>query len=110
MDNKNIYIVSFGDSDKYSVAFSGTKEELMRSEEFRHIVDRLKECLKTDFPAGDYDDLISPKVSEASPSDRDYPELTPDAVRHIEHSLKREGEVLNSNRRLDNDAPYSNIN
>lgn len=37
MDNKKIYIVSFGDSDEYSVAFSGSRDELMRSERFRKI-------------------------------------------------------------------------
>lgn len=110
MDNKKIYIVSFGDSDEYSVAFSGSRDELMRLERFRKIVDELKDCLKTDFPAGNYDGLISLNVREANATDKDYAELTPDAVRHIKHRLKREGEVLLDNKKLDRDAPYADIN
>ena len=110
MDKEKIYIVSFGDSDEYSVAFNGSRDNLMRSEKFRRIVDELKDCLRLDFPAGNYEGLVSPKVREANSTDKDYPELTPDAVRHIKHRLKREGEVLLDNKKLDRNAPYSDIN
>lgn len=110
MDSKKIYIVSFGGSDEYSVAFNGSRDELMKSREFRDIVDQLKDCLKNDFPAGNYDGLISPKVREANPSDKDYPELTSEAVRHIKYHLKREGEVLMDNKKIDRNAPYADIN
>ncbi|MBD5355822.1 MAG: hypothetical protein HDR88_02295 [Bacteroides sp.] len=109
MDTNKTYIVSFGDSDSYSVTFNGSRDQLLHSDNFRKIVDDLKDCLKKDFPAGNYDELISPKIREANPTDKGYAELTPDAVRQIMHTLKREGEVLNANRRLDSDAPYSNI-
>lgn len=110
MDTNKTYIVSFGDSDKYSVAFNGSREELIKSDNFRHIVDELKNCLKNDFPAGNFDDLISPDVREATPADKGYPELTPDTVRQMIHTLKREAEVINANKKLDSDAPFSNIN
>lgn len=110
MDNKKIYIVSFGDSDEYSVAFNGSREELLGSEKFRHIVEDLKDCIRADFPAGNYEGLISPKVREANPTDKDYPELTSEAVRHIKYRIKREGEVLMDNRKLDRNAPYAETN
>lgn len=109
MDNKKIYIVSFGDSDEYSVAFNGSRDELMRSKEFRHITDQLADCLKSDFPAGNYRGLISPKVREANATDKDYPELTSESLRHIKHRLKREGEVLMDNKKLDRNAPYADV-
>lgn len=110
MDNKKNYIVSFGDSDEYSVAFNGSREELLGSEKFRRIVEDLKDCIRDDFPAGNYEGLISPKVREANPTDKDYPELTSEAVRRIKYRIKREGEVLMDNRKLDRNAPYAETN
>ena len=109
MEKNKIYIVSFGDSDEYSVAFDGSKEELRDSREFRKIMDDLKECLRNDFPAGNYNGLIMPKIREANDTDKDYPVLDSDAMRHIKLHLKREGEVLNDNRKLDSNAPYDDI-
>ena len=109
MENKRIYIVSFGDSGEYAVAFSGTREELMKSDKFRRIVDELKECIKKNFPEGNFEGLVSPKVREANHTDKDYPELTPDAVRTIKHQLEKEGEMVQDNRQLNRDAPYSDV-
>lgn len=111
MDIKKIYIVSFGDSDEYSIPFNGSKEELLKSEEFRHITDQLKDCLKEDFPSGGYESLIYPRVREAEPSDKEaFPEFTPDALRHIKHHLKREAEVMAANKKLDRNAPFAETN
>lgn len=109
MDTNKTYIVSFGDSDEYSVSFNGSREELRDSKEFRRIMDQLRECLRNDFPAGNYEGLISPKIREANDTDKDYPLLDSDAIRHIKLRLKREGEVLNDNRKLDRNAPFDDI-
>lgn len=108
MDYK-IYIVSFGGSDEYSVSFNGSIEQLRDSKEFRRIIDDLKDCLDNDFPAGNYSGLISPKIREANDTDKDYPALDSEAIRHIKLRLKREGEVLIDNKKLDRNAPFDDI-
>ena len=58
------FILSFGDSDKYIVPFDGTREEFEKSEELKHIEDRLYDSIKEKFPGKLCKNLLQPKIED----------------------------------------------
>lgn len=109
MKDTKFYIVSFGDSDKYSVPFDGSKEEFEHSSEFKHIKDAVFDYVKSKFPAAKFDELLAPKVEVPTERDEVYSELNADNLGKLKHDVARQVEVKLENRELDSDAPYSNI-
>lgn len=109
MKAEKAYIVSFGDSDKYSVPFDGSKEEFEKSGEFKHIKDDVFEYVKSKFPEAKYDDVIAPKVEEPTQRDEVYPVLDSDNLGKLKHDVVRQVEVKMQDKKMDSDAPYSNI-
>lgn len=109
MKDTKFYIVSFGDSDKYSVPFDGSKEEFEHSSEFKHIKDAVFDYVKSKFPEAKYEDVIAPKVEEPTQSDQVYSELNADTLGKLKHDVARQVEVKMGYTSLDSDAPYSNI-
>lgn len=104
------FIVSFGDSEKYSVPFDGSREEFLHSEEFKHIKDSVFDYVKTKFPEAKYEDVISPKVEEITERDQNYSVLNADNLGKLKHDVARQVEVMRQDKKFDSDAPYSNIN
>lgn len=114
---KRLYIVSFGDSRKYRLPF----EEKRYDDNTHHsdnsplteIEQELNAYLRKRFPDDTFAYYTSPKVSEVdyTHSDRysDYPLLDASAIEEIKEELAREIEDMEANRRLNSDAPYSNI-
>lgn len=109
MKTEKAYVISFGDSDKYSVPFNGSKEEFEHSSEFKHIKDAVFEYVKSKFPEAKYEYLIQPKVEEITERDQVYPVLDSDTLGKLKHNVARQVEVKAGDTSLNSDAPYSNI-
>ncbi len=109
MKAEKAYVISFGDSDKYSVPFNGSKEEFEHSSEFKHIKDAVFEYVKNRYPEAKYDYLIQPKVEEITERDQVYPVLNADNLGKLKHDVIRQVEVKAGDTSLNSDAPYSNI-
>lgn len=110
MKAEKAYIVSFGDSDKYSVPFNGSREEFEKSSEFNHIKDEVFDYVKSKFPEAQFKDVITPKVEEIRDNDEVYPVLNADNLGKLKHDVARQIEVKQGDTALNSDAPYSNIN
>lgn len=112
---KRLFIVSFGDSDKYRVEF-----EDKSTNPYEHpyplasVEKELNEYLNKQFPGKTFAYYTTPRVTEVSWAHRDqyldYPELDADAMEAIKKVLKVEVENMESNKRLDNNAPYADVN
>lgn len=109
MKDSKFYIVSFGDSDKYSVPFDGSKEEFEHSSEFKHIKDAVYDSVKSKFPAAKCEELLAPCVEVPTERDEVYPVLDADTLGKLKHDVERQVEVKMQNAKMDSDAPYSNI-
>ncbi len=109
MKAEKAYVVSFGDSDKYSVPFDGSREEFEKSSEFKHIKDAVYDYVKSKFPEADYKAVASPKVEEISERDQVYPILNEDNLGKLKHDVARQVEVKMGDTSLNSDAPYSNV-
>ena len=69
------YLVSFGDSDKYSVEFPGTLEQFKSSPKLKELTDKAMAYVKEKFPmASNLTDLIPLHVEEAD-GKTGFPEL-----------------------------------
>ncbi|MDE5887095.1 MAG: hypothetical protein K2G90_06280 [Muribaculaceae bacterium] len=109
MKDSKFYIVSFGDSDKYSVPFDGSKEEFEHSSEFKHIKDAVYDYVKSKFPEAKFEDLLAPKVEVPTERDEVYSVLDADTLGKLKHDAARQVEVKMGDTSLNSDAPYSNI-
>lgn len=109
MKAEKAYIVSFGDSDKYSVPFDGSREEFEKSSEFKHIKDAVFDYVKSKFPEAKYKDVIAPKVEDLSERDEVYPVLDADNLGKLKHDVVRQVEVKQNDAELNSDAPYSDV-
>lgn len=109
MKAEKAYIVSFGDSDKYSVPFDGSRDEFLKSDEFRHIEKEVCEYVKSKFPEADCKYLLTPHVEEITERDQVYPVLNEDNLGKLKHDVVRQVEVKQGTTALDSDAPYSDI-
>ncbi|MDE6792392.1 MAG: hypothetical protein K2J48_04845 [Muribaculaceae bacterium] len=109
MKDSKFYIVSFGDSDKYSVPFDGSKEEFEHSSEFKHIKDAVYDYVKSKFPEAKFEDLLAPKVEVPTERDEVYSVLDADTLGKLKHDAARQVEVKMGDTSLNSVAPYSNI-
>lgn len=94
MKDKKLYIVNFGDSDRYGVLFDGSREEFERSSEFKHIKNAVFDYVKTKFPDFDCERYLAPQVREATQRDEVYPELNADNLGKLKHDVTKEVEAL----------------
>lgn len=107
---EKIYLVSFGNSKKYILkdTLSGEESKLARIET------ELNSFLKSKFPDEPFAYYTTPRVDVVSKKDVDkyngYPSLDAEAVDRIKKVLAREVEDMESNARINSDAPYSNVN
>lgn len=113
---KRIYIVSFGDSDRYRVEF----EDVANVDPYHHtnplkgVESEITKYLNKLFPGEALAYYDTPKIEEVYWKDRekyaDIPLLDEAAVKKIETGLKVEVENRNFQDMLDSNAPYANIN
>lgn len=113
MENK-LYIVSFGDSEKYRINYSGTKEELQKSPIMQHIENTIEKYIKGKVPEGSEAKLyVKPYISEISKENESefasYPELDEASLPEIEKVLLNEVEDMLSLKCLNKNAPFDDI-
>ncbi len=107
---EKIYLVSFGNSDKYILRDSevGEKSYLTRIES------ELNNFLRDKFPNEPFAYFTSPRVDEISSDTAEkyskYPKLDAKAVDAIKKVLSAEVEDLEANKTLNSDAPFANVN
>ena len=102
-----LYIVSFGDSEKYRLAVKeGDSDPLQGLEK------ELDSYLRERFPGDSFAYFTSPKVTEVTWEHRDryenYPELNDKAIENIKAVLVKEVKDRNDMQQLNSDAPYDN--
>ena len=68
------YLISVGDSDKYSVEFPGSKEEYVNSEKFNELKNKVASFLKDKFPMGGFVDVVPFHIEKAD-NNSNYPAL-----------------------------------
>lgn len=110
MDNeskKKLYIVSFGDSEKYRLVL---KED--DSETLQNVEKKLDSYLRNRFPGDSFAYFTSPKVTEVAWEHRgqyeSYPELDDKAIAAIEAVLAKEVKNRDDMKQFNSDAPYDN--
>lgn len=111
---KNLFIISFGDSDEYRMMFGGSKEQLEKSPEIKAVKDEIEKYLTGKIGLGsEAARFASPRIESVDTTrihDYDsYPEFGPAAVTAIEGVLLKEIENMLYQKQLDSDAPYSDI-
>lgn len=116
MEKKKLYIVSFGDSDKYLMEYNvpDGATDLVKPNPFEKIEKRLTDFLHRAVPeAEDITYFTSPRATEVAASHRSrysaYPPLDEDAVVHIEKVLLREVRDRLAVRQENLDAPYASL-
>lgn len=112
MENrKRYYLVSFGDSRVYRLAYNDDNGSRHNGAPFVRVEKELNDYLNKEFPGGTFAYFTTPKVTEISPAHeaayRDYPELDSKAVDDIKHLLRREVETMESVRMDNDNAIYS---
>ena len=116
MDSKKrLFIVSFGDSDRYKVEFDDYSTNPYEHPSPRAAVEKeLNDYLKKKFPGKTFAYYTTPKVTEVSWEHRDryadYKPLTMDAIESIKKILEEEVENMKYQKHLDNNAPYAVMN
>ncbi|MDE6811166.1 MAG: hypothetical protein K2J15_02320 [Muribaculaceae bacterium] len=107
---EKLYLISFGNSDKYVLrdTESGEKSSMMRIEA------DLNAFLRSKFPDETFAYYTTPKVEEISEEGSEkyesYRKLDADAIEEIKSVLVKEVENMESNQELNDDAPYANVN
>lgn len=104
------FILSFGDSDKYIVPFDGTREEFEKSEELKHIEDRLYDSIKEKFPGKLCKNLLQPKIEDYDTHKGTYPVLDDDNLKKLKDNMERQMEVRAGYENLDKNARFDDIN
>lgn len=106
MEN-TVYIVSFGDSRHYilNVTEGNNREVLAQYEK------ELNDYLGEKFPGQTFAYYTTPRITPATQADLSagYPELTPEALPRLKAEALREVQVMNAEKSLDCDAPWSEI-
>ena len=108
MENKKSYIVSFGDSTKYSVGFEGTKEEFLNSDKFAEIKKKVFDYLAKEFPTGGYSHLMEIDVTDDDGKSGSN-DLDKVGMEALLDSVKTQVEVMRDGKELNNNAPFDNI-
>lgn len=105
MATKDLYIVSFGDSDQYRTTCPDC---------IKQVSDKVKAYLSEKFPGTKTLDFTLPTVSKV-PAGREadytsYPELDADAVERIKQVLADEMDNRAFQKSIDRNAPFADIN
>lgn len=109
MNNKKLYLISFGASDVYRL-------ECDASERLKPLLDVEKELnsyLKAQFPNDTFTYFATPKVAEVDIAQAakyaDYHPLDAEAVKEIKEELRTEIENRAANLELDRNAPFNTV-
>lgn len=113
-NNKHIYIVSFGDSKEYKLEYEGAESNAENEASLIKLENYLNAFLKEKFPNGSFAYYTTPKITEIAPEHmsqfESYPPLDDEAVEEIKKVLVREVKVMNSDKELNSNALWSDVN
>lgn len=110
---KRLYIVSFGDSDKYRVEFDDVDnvDPFHHTNPLAHAEHEIEDYLNRMFPDEPLAYFETPKVTEVRWEDRakyaSYPVLDEEAVKKIESTLRTGVENMEDQKTLNNNGPHS---
>lgn len=110
-----LYIVSFGDSDKYRYEYKeeASADPLKRVDPLAGVEKELHDYLAGLFPGRTFAYLVTPRITEVSWDHRaeyaDYPVLDAKAIEQIKDVLAREVRERADLRELNDDAPFSQV-
>ncbi|MCM1290503.1 MAG: hypothetical protein NC201_03190 [Prevotella sp.] len=116
MENPHrLYIVSFGDSNKYRYEFADVMSEdpVKKVNPLDWLEKDLHDFLEEKFPGRTFAYLVTPRVTEVLWKNREkyigFPELNRIAVEQIKSVLIEEVESREDLKRLNNNAPYDQL-
>ncbi len=105
---KHLYIISFGDSNKYRLVTDCDAQHISRLADYEK---QLNDYLHGLFPGETFAYFTTPKVEEISMAHADqyasYPELDDKALEDIKALLKTELENREDQKEMDSDAPFN---
>lgn len=111
---ERLYIVSFGDSNKYKMPFADSKEALKKSKKLVDIEIALQDFVREKLPMAKASYFTTPVIIEVDPADEGkyagYPVLDAAAVEQLKQTVLTEVEDMENIKCLSDDAPWSNIN
>ncbi len=90
MKTEKAYVISFGDSEKYSVPFDGSLEEFEHSKELKHIIDTIYDYVKEKYPADEVKKVMEPRIEKIDQRDEVYPVLNADNLGKLKHEVDRQ--------------------
>lgn len=102
------YLVSFGDSDKYSVDFPGTLAEFEKSDKLKGLKDTVSSFLKDKFPMGGFADIVPIHVEEAD-GKTEYPALDMSKIGEILKNAATQIGVEKFTDKLNLNAPFDKL-
>lgn len=107
---KHLYIISFGDSNKYRLTADSNAQHIERLDAYEK---ELSAYLHRLFPGETFAYFTTPKVEEIIIEHADqyasYPELDDRALEEIKNRLKTEVENREEQDQLDSDAPFNDV-
>lgn len=112
---KHLYIVSFGNSEKYRYVYDAPAYEGIsdKPSPFGKIEKQLTDYLESKFPMEPVAYYTSAKAVEVYPEHVDkfasYPVLDEKAIAEIEKVLEKEVREQMANKDINRDAPWSNV-
>lgn len=109
-NDEKLYLVSFGNSDKYLLRDGAAGKE----SELTKIEGELNAFLRSKFPDETFAYFTTPKVDEISAAHADeyagYPVLDDKAIEAIKAVLDREVQDMEANKILNDNSPFANVN
>lgn len=107
---EKVYLVSFGNSAKYILR----DKEAGKDSRLAKIETELNAFLRDRFPDEPFAYFTSPRVDVISRVDAEkyasYPPLDAEAIDDIKKVLAKEVEDMEATKRMNSNAPYSNVN
>lgn len=108
---ERLYIVSFGDSNKFRVPFADSKDALEKSQKLVSLENKLNEYVREKLPMATATYFTNPVIVEIDdPDDRrfeDYPLLDAEAVESLKKRILEEVADMEDLRCLNQNAPWA---
>lgn len=109
-NNSKIYLISFGDSDKYRIPFDGTLEQLEKSSLISTVRSEIESFVKSKIKSGsEVKTYALPQIREVSKDDKDieqYRLFDSSAIQEIKNMILSEVQDMDSLRELNRNAPF----
>lgn len=109
METSRTYVVSFGDSNKFSVPFNGSRDDFEKSQQLRQIKTTVYDYVKKFYTAADCSQVLNVEVEELKDSES-YPLLDAAGMEKLKEDALCQIKVKLDIDRLDANARFDQIN